>query len=86
MLKLDGTTSLNIADIVRNKNLKETHLHDILEASAIINSRLKLNHVLEQVIIHATKLTNSVAASIILICDSSVMIWLFDTQQALLLM
>ncbi|MEE9604343.1 MAG: sigma-54-dependent Fis family transcriptional regulator [Candidatus Scalindua sp.] len=70
MRKLDGTTSLNIADIVRNKNLKETHLHDILEASAIINSKLELNHVLEQVIIHATKLTNSAAASIILICDS----------------
>ncbi len=71
MRKLDGTTSLNVTDVVRNKNLKENHLHDILEASAIINSKLELNHVLEQVIIHATKLTNSVAASIILICDSS---------------
>ena len=71
MRKLDGTTSLNIDDIVRNKNLKEAHLHDILEASAIINSKLELNQVLEQVIIHATKLTNSVAASIILICDAS---------------
>lgn len=71
MRNLDGTTSLNIADIVRNKSLKETHLHDILEASAIINSKLELNHVLEQVIIHATKLTNSVAASIILVCDTS---------------
>jgi len=66
MRKLDGTTTLNIDDIVRNKNLKETHIHDILEASAIINSKLELNHVLEQVIVHATKLTNSVAASIIL--------------------
>jgi hypothetical protein len=66
MRKLDGTTTLNIDDIVGNKNLKEAHLHDILEASAIINSKLELNHVLEQVIIHATKLTNSVAASIIL--------------------
>jgi len=37
MRKLDGTISLNIADIVRNENLKETHLHDILEASAVIN-------------------------------------------------
>jgi len=71
MRKLDGTTSLNIKDIVRNKNLKETHLHDILEASSIINSKLELSHVLKQVIIHATKLTNSLAASIILICDSS---------------
>ncbi len=69
MRNLDGTTSLNIADIVRNKNLKETHLHDILEASAIINSKLELNHVLEQVIIHAKTLANSVAASIIL-CDA----------------
>ena len=66
MRKLDGTTTLNVDDIVRNKNLKETHIHDILEASAIINSKLELNHVLEQVIVHATKLTNSVAASIIL--------------------
>ncbi|ODS33623.1 MAG: two-component response regulator [Candidatus Scalindua rubra] len=71
MRKLNDTTSLNVEDIIRNKNLKETHLHDILEASAIINSRLELNYVLEQVIIHATKLTNSVAASIILICDST---------------
>ena len=71
MRELDGTTSLSVTDIVRNKNLKENHLHDILEASAIINSKLELNHVLEQVIIHATKLTDSVAASIILKCDSS---------------
>ena len=70
MRKLNGTTNLNIADVVRNKNLRETHLHDILEASAIINSKLELNHVLEQVIIHATKLTNSVAASIILLCEN----------------
>jgi Nif-specific regulatory protein len=69
MRKLDGTTTLNVDDIVRNKNLREANLHDILEASAIINSKLELNHVLEQVILHATKLTNSVAASIIL-CDS----------------
>ncbi|GAX63018.1 transcriptional regulatory protein [Candidatus Scalindua japonica] len=68
---MDGTTSLRVEDIVRNKNLKETHLHDILEASAIINSKLDLNHVLKQVIVHATRLTNSVAASIILKCDSS---------------
>jgi FOG: GAF domain len=71
MRKLDGTTTLNVDGIVRNKNLKEDHLHDILEASAIINSKLELNYVLEQVIVHATKLTNSVATSIILICDSS---------------
>jgi len=64
MRKLDGTTTLNMDDIVRNKNLREAQLHDSLEASAIINSRLKLNHVLEQAIIHATKLTNSVATII----------------------
>ncbi len=69
MRKLDGTTTIKVDDIVRNKNLREDNLQDILEASAIINSKLELNHVLEQVIIHATKLTNSVAASIIL-CDS----------------
>ena len=66
MHKLDGTTTLSVDDIVKNKNLRETNLHDILEASAIINSKLELNYVLEQVIVHATKLTNSVAASIIL--------------------
>ena len=82
MRKLDGTTSINIADIVKNKNLKETHLHDILEASAIINSKLELSHVLEQVIIHATKLTNSVAASIILIHDSSDLVIQYATGPA----
>ena len=71
MRKLDGTTSLDVEEIVRNENLKETHLHDILEASAVINSKLELSHVLEQVIIHASKLTDSVAASIILLHDSS---------------
>ena len=70
MRKLDGTTTLNVDDIVRSTSLREASLHDILEASAIINSKLELNHVLEQVIVHATKLTNSVAASIIL-CDSN---------------
>lgn len=30
MLKQNRSTSFNIEDIVRNKNLKETHLHDIL--------------------------------------------------------
>ncbi len=29
MRKLDGTTSLNIDDVVKNKNLRENHLHDI---------------------------------------------------------
>jgi hypothetical protein len=38
MRKLDVRSNLNIADIVRIKNLKETHLLDILEASAIIYS------------------------------------------------
>ncbi len=44
MHKLDKTTNLNIEDIVRSKNLKETYLHDTLEASDIINSKLELNH------------------------------------------
>ena len=70
MGNLNRTTSLDIADIVRNRNLKEAHLHNILKASAIINSKLELNHVLKQVIRHATKLTKSVAASIILTNDS----------------
>jgi hypothetical protein len=30
MRKLDVRSNLNIADIVRNKNLKETHLHYVL--------------------------------------------------------
>jgi len=68
MRNISGTNSLDVEDVIRNKNLKEAHLHDILEASAVINSRLELNYVLEQVIIHATSLTNSVAASIILKC------------------
>ncbi|MBT6228089.1 MAG: hypothetical protein HOI47_15705, partial [Candidatus Scalindua sp.] len=45
MRKLDGTTTLNVDDIVRSKSLREASLHDILEASAIINSKLELNHV-----------------------------------------
>ena len=71
MENLKGTKSLDIADVVKNKNLKETHLHDILEASAIINSKLELNYVLKQVIYHAERLTDSVAASIILVSDST---------------
>jgi len=82
MLKQNGSTSFNIEDIVRNKNLKETHLHDILEASATINSKLELNHVLEHVIIHATKLTNSVAASIILLSDSNDLVIQYATGPA----
>ena len=70
MGNLNRTTSLDIADIVRKKSLKETHLYNILKASAIINSKLELNHVLKQVIYHATRLTKSVAASIILTNDS----------------
>ncbi|MEK6764682.1 MAG: sigma-54-dependent Fis family transcriptional regulator [Planctomycetota bacterium] len=82
MLKQNGATSFNIEDIVRNKNLKETHLHDILEASATINSKLELNHVLEHVITHATKLTNSVAASIILLSDSNDLVIQYATGPA----
>ena len=70
MGNINRTTSLDIADIVRNRNLKEAHLHNILKASAIINSKLELNHVLKQVIRYATRLTKSVAASIILTNDS----------------
>ncbi len=71
MSRLNGITSYKIEDVLRNKSLKEAHLQKILEASAIINSRLELNHVLVQVITYATNLTNSVAASIILKCDNS---------------
>ena len=71
MIKSKGTISLNIEDVIENKNLTEIHLHDILEASAIINSKLELNYVLKHVIFHASRLTNSVATSIILICDST---------------
>ena len=70
MERLKGTISLDIADVVRNKKLKDTPLHNILKAIAVINSKLELNHVLKQVIYHATKLTHADAASIILISDS----------------
>ena len=66
MEHLNKTISLNTADVVKKKNLKETRLHNILRASTIINSKLDLNHVLKHVIHYATKLTNSVAGSIIL--------------------
>jgi len=69
MGQLKGTISLDIADVVRNKNLKNIPLNNILKAIAIINSKLELKHVLKQVIHHAIKLTNSVAASIILTSD-----------------
>lgn len=70
MGQLKGTISLDVADVVRNKKLKDTPLHGILKAIAVINSKLELNHVLKQVIYHATKLTHADAASIILISDS----------------
>ncbi len=70
MDQLKGIISLDIADVVSNKKLKDTPLHNILKAIAVINSKLELNHVLKQVVSHATKLTHSVAASIILISDS----------------
>ncbi len=70
MGNLNRTTSLDIADIVRNRNLKEAHLHNILKACTIINSKLELNHVLKQVVRYAIRLTKSVAASIILTNDS----------------
>jgi len=69
MEHLNEITSFSIADIVK-KNLKNTPLHNILKAITIINSKLELNHVLKQVMYHATKLTYSVAASITLISDS----------------
>ncbi len=69
MRKLDGRTNLIIEDIVRRKNLKETHIHNVLRRVLLFIPGWK-TIVLEQVIIHATKLTNSVTSSIILICDS----------------
>ncbi len=70
MDQLKGTISLDIADVVRNNKLKDTPLHNILKAIAVINSKLELNHVLKQVIYHATKLSHAEAASIILISNS----------------
>ncbi len=70
MGNLNRTISLDIADIVRNRNLKEAHLHNILKACTIINSKLELNHVLKQVVRYAIRLTKSAAASIILTNDS----------------
>ncbi len=67
---LNKTISLDIADVVKKKNLKDIPLNNILKAIAIINSKLELHHVLKHVIQHATKLTKSVAASIILTSDS----------------
>ncbi len=71
MEHLNKTISLNTADVEKKKNLKETRLHNILRASTIINSKLDLNHVLKHVIHYATKLTNSVAGSIILTSNST---------------
>ncbi len=70
MGKLNKTISLDIADVVKNKNLRNIPLHNIFKAVSIINSKLELNYVLKHVIHHATKLTKSVAASIILTSDS----------------
>ena len=62
---------LDIADVIKNKDLKEGRLHDILEAIAVVNSKLELNYVLKQVIHYAVRLTNSTAASIILKSDTN---------------
>ncbi|GJQ59144.1 MAG: sigma-54-dependent Fis family transcriptional regulator [Candidatus Scalindua sp. AMX11] len=67
---LNKITSLDSKDIIKNNDLKTTRLHSILRAINIINSKLDLNHVLKQVIQHALRLTNSVAASIILETES----------------
>ncbi|MCP5007582.1 MAG: sigma-54-dependent Fis family transcriptional regulator, partial [Planctomycetes bacterium] len=64
-------TSLDTKDVIKNKNIKTTRLQSILKAITVINSRLDLNHVLKQVIQHALRLTNTVAASIILETDSN---------------
>ncbi len=70
MRNLNAITSLDSKDAInRNKDINKSHLQNILKASAIINSKLDLNHVLEHVIHFALKLTNSVAASIILLSD-----------------
>ncbi|MCP5006693.1 MAG: sigma-54-dependent Fis family transcriptional regulator [Planctomycetes bacterium] len=66
MKHLEKTLSLNIDDVIKNKNLKEVHLHDIIKAATIINSKLDLQYMLEQIISHATRLTQSSVASIIL--------------------
>ncbi len=58
MRKLDGRTNLIIEDIVRRKNLKETHIHNVLRRVLLFIPGWK-TIVLEQVIIHATKLTAS---------------------------
>ncbi len=70
MGQLNDTISLNIGDFIRNKSLKHNRFHDILEAVTIINSKLELNYVLKEVISLATRLTDSIAASIILTGDS----------------
>ncbi|MCP4264116.1 MAG: sigma-54-dependent Fis family transcriptional regulator [Candidatus Brocadiaceae bacterium] len=70
MRDLKKITSLVLKDAVKNKDLKKSHLQNILKASAIINSKLDIHHVLKQVIHFALKLTNSVAASIILLSDT----------------
>ena len=70
MEKLKSMVSLDIVDVIKNKDEKNVPLSDILEAVAIINSKLDLNHVLKKVIYYAIKLTSSVAASIILTNDS----------------
>ncbi len=67
---LNKVTTLDSKDVLKNKDLRVTRLHSILKAITIINSKLDLNHVLKQVIQHALRLTNSVAASIILETDS----------------
>ncbi len=68
---LNRPISLEIKDVIRNKHLIETHLHRILKAIAVINSKLELKHVMKHVISLATKLTKSDAASIMLTSDSS---------------
>lgn len=80
MKSLDKTISLDIADVVKNKNLKNIPVNNILKAISIINSRLELNHVLKHVIQHATKLTKSLAASIILTCDSDNLVIAYATN------
>ena len=66
----DSTISLKIEDVVENKEIKISSLNNILKAIASFNSKLDLDHVLKQVVHYAAELTNSGAASIILVGNS----------------
>lgn len=66
----NSMVSLNVKDVIKNKNLKDVYLHNILNAINVINSKLELSYVLKKVVYYASKLTNSDVTSIILTNDS----------------